>query len=127
MSDSSPPRILVVDDEQSVRQLMTDLLSPFYNVKTVETSEEVKPTMDVYHPDLVILDVNMPDVDGFDICSHLRQEKKYRNVPILFVSGEKDDALVEKGISSGGDGYLGKPFEFADLLETVKVLLGKTP
>lgn len=119
-------RILVVDDERSVRQLMTDLLSPFYEVKTIETSQEFRPALKSWHPDLVILDVNMPDEDGFGLCSHLRQEEEFRNVPVLFLSGEKNDALVKKGVSSGADGYLGKPFEFAELLKTVKALLEKT-
>ena len=120
-------KILVADDEASIRRILeTRLKMVGYDVVTAEDGEEA---VDVYNktvPDLVILDVMMPEVDGYSIALKIRQTDITKDIPIIMLTalGELDDKL--KGFNSGVDDYLTKPFEIEELKARVLALLNRS-
>jgi DNA-binding response OmpR family regulator len=117
-------KILVVDDDRPSVKLMSFLLrEEGYEVDVAEDGPSALDSIKRSQPDLVILDVMMPKVDGFEVCRTLRRTT---NVPIVFVSakGQVDDRVL--GLKVGGDDYLVKPFEPAELLARVEAVLRRS-
>jgi two-component system response regulator MtrA len=120
-------RILVVDDEEAVTSSVSDLLvEEGYAVQTVTDSRKAIEIFSGFHPDLVILDVLMPSVDGISLCLQLRRES---DVPVLFLSAKRDAPDRVVGLRIGADDYVGKPFDNDELLARVGALLrrGRAP
>lgn len=118
-------RILVMDDEHSIRTLMLNLLSLYYEVRTISSGKELAEALKTFEPDLAIFDVDLPEENGWDLCARLRKNSHHRDLPIVFLSAISDAASVRKGYSNGGDCYLTKPFELAQLLRVIDTLLGQ--
>ena len=122
------PLILVVDDEESILDSVSFSLSHALKeencqMATAMTGREALQKVQQLHPDLVILDVMLPDESGFEVCRKIRD---IGTVPILFLSAK--DQLEDKvlGLNTGGDDYLPKPFKFEELLARVKALLRRS-
>jgi two-component system OmpR family response regulator len=118
-------RVLVVDDEESITELVAMALR--YEGFTVETASAGYPALqrlEEFRPDLLVLDVMLPDVDGFTIAERVRRER--RNVPVLFLTAR--DATEEKvrGLTIGGDDYVTKPFSVAELVARIHAVLRRT-
>lgn len=120
--------ILIVDDEESILDsvsfsLKFALKDDNCNIITAMTGQEAIDKYQQFHPDLIILDVMLPDESGIDVCKKIRA---LGNVPILFLSAK--DQLEDKvlGLNIGGDDYIAKPFKFEELLARVKVLLRRS-
>jgi DNA-binding response OmpR family regulator len=117
-------RILVVDDEQDlVWAVRRSLKDEGYEVITAYDGIEALTVASRYHPDLVILDIRMPGLDGFEVCRKLRRNPNMAAVPILFLTvcnGTKD---LIKGLDEGGDDYLLKPFNLQELNARIRALL----
>lgn len=117
-------RILVVDDEQDLVWAVRHSLSDEgYEVLTAYDGVEALAVALRYHPDLVILDIRMPGLDGFEVCRKLRRNPNMAAVPILFLTvctGTKDRI---KGLDEGGDDYLPKPFDLQELKARIRALL----
>lgn len=113
-------KILVVDDDLEIRELLRLLLeSDGYSVEEAADGAVALTRLDA-HTDLVILDVMMPEMSGYSVCSKIRETS---NVPVLFLTAKGMDSDLTTGFSSGGDDYLTKPFSSAELLARVKGLL----
>jgi len=113
-------RVLIVDDDPPSRKMTAFLLQEEgYTVLTAEDGQQALDMIDREQPDLVILDVMMPHVDGLEVCRRVRQ---HLNVPIIMLSakGETSDRVL--GLEVGADDYLPKPFEPTELLARVKAL-----
>jgi DNA-binding response OmpR family regulator len=78
-----------------------------------------------FQPDLMVLDIRMPDENGWMVCSRLRRDKRFDSIPILFLSALGDEISVKKGYLSGGDFFLPKPFDIKELLRVVESLIGR--
>ena len=78
-------------------------------------------------PDLILLDVHLPDADGFDILARMRQHPVLKSMPVIMLTGETTREAVLKGLKGGADGYVTKPFEADVLVAAVKAVLGLTP
>ena len=122
-SDGKRPGLLVIDDDSVIRVTLETALGKQYNVISLSNGEEVVLQIENYKPDLLILDINMPGSDGFEICKEVRAQAKLRNLPILFMTARKDDASFLKSLETGGDSYIPKPFEMPDLRERIEYLL----
>jgi DNA-binding response OmpR family regulator len=117
-------RILVVDDDRNNLKMVAFLLSEEgYEVITAENGRIALDLIDTKHPDLVILDVMMPQMDGLEVCRRVRQAM---DIPIIILSakGETSDKVL--GLELGADDYLPKPFEPSELLARVKAVLRRT-
>jgi len=121
---SAPPRILVVDDEQAVLDLLVyNLSKAHYEVLTAENGRQALDLARQAEPDLILLDLMLPEVDGLDVCRELRQTSK---VPIIMITarGEEVDRVV--GLELGADDYICKPFSVRELMARVKAVLRRT-
>lgn len=120
-------KILIVEDDADIRAANRDLLElAGYRVVTASTLASGRDAVERNHPDLVILDVLLPDGSGLDLCRDLR---KSDDVRILFLSALNTSEDVVEGLRRGGDDYLGKPYLTEELLLRVQALLrrGKGP
>jgi CheY-like chemotaxis protein len=118
------PLVLSVDDEYFFLDMITETLCDEYEVVTANNGEEALAVLDKQRPELIILDVQMPQLNGYETCSRIRTKEDYVDVPILFVSAKDafDDRI--KGLEVGGDDYLTKPINLAFLDAKVKGLMG---
>ena len=117
----SKKRILVVDDELSmVKFLRANLESRGYEVLTATDGAEALKTIEMELPDLIILDIMMPEINGFEVCSRLRE---WSQIPIIMLSarGDEDDKVT--CLEIGADDYLTKPFGIRELIARIKVVL----
>jgi DNA-binding response OmpR family regulator len=117
-------RILAVDDDRNNLKMLAFLLGEEgYEVLTAETGRAALALLDSQHPDLVILDVMMPQMDGLEVCRRIRQTM---DIPIIILSakGETTDKVL--GLELGADDYLPKPFEPSELLARVKAVLRRS-
>ncbi len=118
------PRILIVDDEPATRDLLTDLLAAEgYRTESVAGGHEALVRAGQSPPDLIVLDVAMPDIDGFEVCRQLKADGRTAQVPILFITGLDDAAAKDEGLAAGADDYVTKPLEPTDLLIRIRSLL----
>lgn len=117
--------ILVVDDSITSRMLLKDILeSAGYNVKTAIDGIDAMTTLRVENFDLVVSDIEMPRMDGFDLCRSIRRDERFSSVPVVLVTALSRREDREKGIDSGANAYIVKSsFDQSNLLETVKRLL----
>lgn len=114
-------RILIADDDPHIRRLIFELLTAEgYQPLTAEDGEEALRVCREENPDLIILDIIMPKVDGMEVCRRLRDETA---APILFLTAKDDITDLVSGLAIGGDDYITKPFKGAELIARVKAAL----
>jgi two-component system alkaline phosphatase synthesis response regulator PhoP len=117
-------KILVVDDEENIRELVRyNLAREGYQVTTVGSGEEALKQASSKPPDLIVLDLMLPGMDGFDVCRQLKNDSRTAHIPIvmLTVKGEESDIVV--GLELGADDYITKPFSPKVLLARIKTVL----
>lgn len=118
-------QILVVDDEQAVREsLKRSLRFNGYDVEQAEDGEKALEAIAIHRPDLVILDVMMPKLDGLGVCRILREQGDH--TPVLMLTARDDVADRVGGLDAGADDYLPKPFALEELMARVRSLLRRT-
>ena len=118
---SEAPRILLVDDEQSVQTLLTyPLRKEGYEVIAASTGREALARFQEGHFDLVVLDVMLPEVDGFDVCKQLRAKS---SVPIIMLTAKAEELDKVLGLELGADDYITKPFSMREFRSRVKAVL----
>lgn len=120
--------ILVVDDDPEVlgttwRALTRD----GHEVTLADSAEKALENLEERHPDLLILDIIMPGMDGLELCKHLRTQSVYQTLPILFLSAKGSTDDIVRGLDVGGDDYLPKPFDLPELSARVRALLRRVP
>jgi DNA-binding response OmpR family regulator len=115
------PKILAVDDEQNILELIKLYLTrEGYQVETVSRGGEALPKVLQFNADLVILDLMLPDMDGFEVCRQIRSKSK---VPILMLTARKEDVDKIVGLEMGADDYLTKPFNPRELIARIRAIL----
>lgn len=115
------PKILVVDDDPAIRNLILRFLSrKNYQMQSAHDGKTALTMFEQFNPDLVILDVNLPDALGYDLCQKMQ---KGTDVFVLFLTARGDAADKNKGFEQGGDDYLTKPFDLQELENRVGAIL----
>lgn len=122
----STKKILVVDDEPEIVEFIRDLLKDTipHQFEAVSDGFSAGRLVHVFSPDLVILDLLLPGVDGFQVCKMIRDDAETKNTKILAVTGYDSAEIRNKIIGSGADDYLGKPLEYQQTLDKICGLLG---
>jgi EAL domain-containing protein (putative c-di-GMP-specific phosphodiesterase class I)/DNA-binding response OmpR family regulator len=116
-----PMRILVADDEPDLRELLRiNLEAQGYEVQVAEDGIEALALAMAHRPDLMVLDIMMPGLDGLEVLRRLRREPAYTDLPVVLLSARGSDTEVFEGWSSGANYYITKPFELDELLEFVQ-------
>ena len=118
-------RIVVIDDDNAMRKLFQQVLTPEgFDCKLAATAADGLKACARERPDLILLDVNLPDANGIAVCRELKADANLRHIPILLVTGEAlaIDSRVS-GIEAGADDYIAKPFDVEELLFRIKGIL----
>jgi two-component system phosphate regulon response regulator OmpR len=126
MADKLPDdtAILVIDDEPQLLALLDIMLSRIGAMTTTaQTASQGLGLLYSQTFDLLILDLMLPDIDGYDILAQLRQDSRFDRLPVLILSARADPEAIEKGLELGADGYLTKPYLPNTLTNRVRVLL----
>ena len=112
-------QILIVEDDSSVKNLMTTTLKAHdYKYIVAETGEDAIRQASTYNPDIILLDLGLPDIDGVDVIKKIRT---WSNVPIIVISARSEDADKIEALDNGADDYLTKPFSVEELLARIRV------
>ena len=112
--------ILVVDDTPANLQLLTSILTDHgYRVRPASDGLLALQSVTAKAPDLILLDVKMPEIDGYEVCRRLKTVERTRNIPVLFISALVDPSEKVKGFEAGGLDYITKPFAAEEVLARV--------
>lgn len=124
---SGVANILVVDDEPQITEIIDAFLSNAGHNVTVsnQASQALKLAREV-KPDVILLDIMMPEMDGYDICNALKKDKTTAKIPIVFLTGKDRNDDMGKSFKVGGDMFIKKPFSCERLLEIVNIILLST-
>lgn len=118
------PRLLVVDDDPIFCTMIAGMIeSAGMQVESLQDSKKILDALTDYRPDLVLLDVLMPDVSGFDVCRVMRSTEQWRDVPVIFLTAKTDKEILLQCFKAGGDDYLVKPTLREELLARINVRL----
>jgi two-component system chemotaxis response regulator CheY len=118
-------RILVVEDSSMTRSMIRALAEDIAPVETVEAGTgfealRLLPTLDF---ELVITDINMPDINGLELINFIKKDERYRSIPLLIVSSERSEEDKRRGMNLGADAYVTKPFKAEELQAAIRALL----
>lgn len=117
--------ILIVDDvPDNLRLLVNDLSSRGYKVRPVSSGKLALSGARRVPPDLILLDVNMPEMDGFEVCAALKADDVLRDIPVIFVSALHETFDKVRALSAGGVDYIMKPFQLEEVLARIETHLG---
>jgi len=117
-------KVLIVDDEPNIVAALEYLLQKNgYAVKVAANGEDALAQLDAFEPDLVLLDVMMPKVSGYEVCQRMRAQPQWRHIKIVILSAKGREVEVSKGMSLGADLYVTKPFSSTELVTTIDKLL----
>ncbi len=117
--------MLVDDDEELVDALALFLTGKGYKIHTVYTGDEVEWQAMKHDPDIIVLDIMLPRVDGYRVCKRLKKNQKTKDIPVLMLSAKSAIADIDQGFNVAADDYLTKPFLPERLSERIKLLLQK--
>lgn len=124
IKNSSAKVVAVVDDEPDIVDLVSLHLSKAgFKVKTFEDAEGLFKYLKTSVPDLVVLDLMLPDADGYEICKYLKKDDKYTTVPVIMLTARSDEMDKILGLELGADDYVTKPFSPRELVARVKAVL----
>jgi len=124
MAETTPKKILVVDDEPDVASLLTLMLkSQGYAVITAGDGQEALEKARGEAPDLILLDVMLPRMDGYKVARMLKFDENYSQIPIIMLTAKIQDRDKQTGLEMGANDYLTKPFDTAALLAKIKTFL----
>jgi DNA-binding response OmpR family regulator len=118
-------KILIADDEPNIVAALEFLLQRNgYEVHVARNGDEALKILEASQPDLVLLDIMMPQRSGYEVCKCIRESAEWRHIKIIMLSAKGRDAEVSKGLAIGADLYVTKPFSTRDLLGNISALIG---
>ena len=124
VATEQPKKILVVDDEVDVTELLSyNLKQRGFVSQSVNDPKQALEVAKTFKPDLIVLDIMMPEVSGLQVCRMIRQESTLKGIPIIFLSAKTEEGDRIEGFESGADDYVSKPFSPKELMLRVLVIL----
>jgi twitching motility two-component system response regulator PilG len=117
----SKKKILIVEDEESLLKLESILLtSRGYEVKGVADGQAALDVVVTMKPDLVLLDIMLPEIDGFEVCRQIKTNEATKHIPVIMLTAKKSREDMARGEQVGADWYITKPFKSAMVIETIQ-------
>lgn len=124
MFSENSARVLVVDDDPGITEIVDAFLSTAgYEVKVENTAPGAIETAKNWKPDIILLDIMMPVMDGYDVCNTLKNEQVTATIPVVFLTGKDANEDKGRGFKAGGNLFVKKPFSCERLLDIVKIVL----
>jgi putative two-component system response regulator len=120
MKNLSDCTVLVVDDTEANIDILMDILGEEYDVAVAMDGESALEAVEEDPPDLILLDIMMPDIDGFEVCRRLKDNPDTASIPIIFLSALSEDEEKQKGLDLGAVDFMTKPFDPAEIQTKVK-------
>jgi len=118
-------RVLLVDDEYFNYELLSLALGEHFEIHYVESGREALSKTIANKPDILLLDVCMPGIDGYDTCRLLKNTPETSTIPIIMISGLENQSEKDEAFAAGCDDYITKPFEMSELIEKIKLYVKK--
>ena len=119
-------KILIAEDEHDIRELITFTLKfAGYEVVAVKDGQEAVEKIPEEMPDMILMDVRMPRMTGYEACRLVKAEEATKDIPLIFLSAKGQDAEVEEGLDAGATEYLLKPFAPNELIDKIKEVMGR--
>lgn len=112
--------ILIVDDKKANIKILVELLGDNYDLLVSKDGQSAIEMVHEDKPDLILLDILMPDMDGFEVCKELKKNSRTKNIPIIFLTAKTDEDSIETAYDLGGSDYVTKPFRPKELRAKVK-------
>ncbi len=127
--DTGKKRVLVVDDDQAIIEMFTDLLTRngHFDIRTATSGYEAGIVTEQFHPDVILLDFKLPDINGNAVCRTLRSNPNYEHIRIIVISGVADPDEVAELKAAGADEFIRKPFDITTVIGRISELLGVEP
>ncbi|HEY9704984.1 MAG TPA: response regulator [Allocoleopsis sp.] len=117
-------KVLIVDDSNTLRQMIADVLQKSgFHIDVASNGLEALKKMESSRPDLVVMDIVMPEMNGYELCRKIKNDPKTGNIPVIMCSTKNEEFDRIWGMKQGADAYIAKPFHPNDLISTVKLLL----
>ncbi|TCP40989.1 phosphate regulon transcriptional regulator PhoB [Rhodovulum marinum] len=127
MSPAEQPTVLIVEDEPAQREVLAyNLEAEGFRVARAETGDEALMLVDELAPDLVVLDWMLPSVSGIEVCRQLKTRSETRSLPIIMLSARAEEVDRVRGLETGADDYVVKPYSVVELMARVRALLRRT-
>ena len=126
MNDTSPadkPKILIVDDTPTNLRILEEVLEEDYFISVAQSGVQALSVTEKFVPDLILLDVNMPGIDGFETCRKLKSQEDTLNIPVIFITARAEPEDIIQGFKEGGVDYITKPFNHSEVLARVQTHL----
>src|SRR6056297_1085641 len=124
MLDNKPGKILVIDDDTYILDMIKNILErEGYQTQGVQSGKKALEVVKSSQPDLILLDINLPDMDGFKICKKIKSVEKSREVPVIFITGDSSRNSIQKSFEAGGADYVSKPFVIEEVLARIKMAI----
>ncbi|MEM6394171.1 MAG: response regulator [Planctomycetota bacterium] len=121
-----PQRVLIVDDEAPIAHaLQLRLKAAGFEVRAAHCGRDGLDAVDDFEPEAVLLDIRMPDIDGYEVCRHIRRDHEAPPPNVVFLSANSTDAARIQAREAGGDAFLSKPYNPKDVIETLHRLISK--
>ncbi|HCL55450.1 MAG TPA: hypothetical protein DHW82_00345 [Spirochaetia bacterium] len=118
-------RIMVIDDDKSTVDSLIEILTPDYDVSAWDFKGSLVQKTKDFAPDLIMLDIRLPNKDGFEVFNEFKSDLQTRGIPVIFLSGMTDENTVVKGLSTTAEDYIKKPFLFEEAKLRVKKILDR--
>lgn len=125
--DIATAKILVIDDEPEITEIVNAFLSDAgYQVRVENAPMKACDVAREFMPDVILLDIMMPNIDGYDICESLKKDDKLSSTPVIFLTGKDRNDDMGRSFKAGGDMFIKKPFSCDRLLEIINIVLMST-
>ncbi|MBP9707629.1 MAG: response regulator [Oligoflexales bacterium] len=126
-TSSESPTVLVVDDDEIMRNAIKRILeAEGYEIALAKDGLELSKIIEARRLDLILLDVNLPWVDGIELCQLIKSHHSLKNVPLILISGRKSREDIERGFEAGCDDFIGKPFEVDHITSVIRERIAKS-
>jgi len=113
-------KILAVDDDPTNLEIIKEALSERFDLRTASTGAEALEIAPEFVPDLILLDIMMPGINGYEVCQRLREDPDFKSTPIIMLTAKTKTEEKIEGMKAGADDYITKPFEIEDLMESIE-------